>query len=184
MLNELMSQRRSALAERWLVAILADYGEEAAKSWRRERDRFANPIGHTFATEGPKLIDAVSSDGDLSAAAAPLEAIIKIRSVQDFTPSRAVSFVFALRDITRAELAPEIARGGLDRELEAFDRRVERLALLAFDLYVQCRGQVFRLQYDELKRSVATLLRRWHGGELPEPASGTVALPPKTAGRR
>jgi hypothetical protein len=176
-----MSQRQSALCGRWLDALFADYGEETAAKWRRERDPFANPVGHTFRAGAPRLIEALSSDRELDGdAAAALEPILKIRSVQDFAPSRAVSFVFMLRDAIRAEFASELAHGARDAELAVIERRIERLALLAFDVYVRCREQVFRLRQDELKRSVATLLRRWHGSdELPGPASDVVELPPR-----
>ena len=186
-LKELIIQRQSALCGRWLDALLADYGEETAANWRRERDPFANPVGHTFTTGAPQLIEVVSSDGELdAAAAAALEPIVKIRSIQDLAPSRAVSFVFMLRDAIRAEFAAELARGVHDAELAVIERRIERLALLAFDVYVRCREQVFRLRQEELKRSVATLLRRWHGNELPEPASEVAPLSPpsKQAVRR
>jgi hypothetical protein len=187
-LRELIIQRQSALCGRWLDALLADYGEETAANWRRERDPFANPIGHAFKTGAPGLIEVISSDGELDAtAAAALEPIVKIRSIQDFAPSRAVSFVYMLRDAIREELAAELAQGAHGAELAVIERRIERLALLAFDVYVRCREQVFRLRQDELKRSVAMLLRRWHGAdELPEPASEVVRLspPPKQAVRR
>lgn len=187
-LKELMIQRQSALCGRWLDALLADYGEETAAKWRREKDPFANPVGHFFRTGAPKLIEAISSDGEHeAAAAAALEPIVKIRSVQDLAPSRAVSFVYMLRDAVRAEFAAELAQGVHDAELAVVERRIERLALLAFDVYVRCRDQVFRLRQEELKRSVASLLRRWHGAdELPEPASEVVRLsaPPKQAVQR
>jgi RsbT co-antagonist protein rsbRD N-terminal domain len=183
-LKELMIQRRPALCGRWLETLLADYGDETASNWRRERDPFANPIGHVFETGAPKLVAVVSSDGEFDAtAAAALEPIVKIRSVQDFAPSRAVSFVFMLRDAIRQEFAAELGQDARAAELAVIERRIERLALLAFDVYVRFREQVFRLRQDELKRSVASLLRRWHGPELPEPAAEVVRLspPPKQA---
>jgi hypothetical protein len=183
-----MVQRQPALCGRWLDSILADYGEETAANWRRERDPFANPIGHTFTAEAPRLIEAVSGDGEFdTVAAAALEAIIRIRSVQDLAPSRAIGFVYMLRDVIRSELATELAQGAHATELATVDRRIERLALLTFDVYVRCREQVSRLRQDELKRSVASLLRRWHGSELPEPASEEVVRlspPPNHAVRR
>jgi RsbT co-antagonist protein rsbRD N-terminal domain len=187
-LNELMIQRQSALCRRWLDALFADYGEETAANWRREKDPFANPVGHAFRLGAPKVLEAISSDGEFDdAAAAALEPIVKIRSIQDFAPSRAISFVYMLRDAIREEFAAELAQGARGAELAAIERRIERLALVAFDVYVRCRDQVFRLRQDELKRSVASLLRRWHGAnELPEPASEVVRLspPPKQAVRR
>jgi hypothetical protein len=187
-LRELLVQRRSELCERWVDAILADYGGDTAEMWRRERDPFANPIGHTLRAGASKLVEALHGDGEPPAAAVEaLEAIIKIRSIQDFAPSRAIAFVHMLRDVIRDELAPEVEGGVDSAEIAALERRIERLSLLAFDIYVRCRDRVHRLRQEELKRSVATLLRRWHReDELPAPDSGVVQLapPPSQAVRR
>jgi len=174
-LRELLVQRQSALCQRWLGAVLDDHGGGAAL-WRRERDPFANPVGHTLAAELPKLIEAVIGEGEPDAGAAALEAIVRIRAVQVLAPSRAVAFILCLRDAVRAELARELVGGTFAAELEALDRRIERLTLLAFDGYVRCREQLFHLRIDELKRSVATLLRRWNGEE-PSGQAAAEALP-------
>jgi len=178
-LRELLAERRSAVCARWLDAVLGEYGEATASRWRRERDPFANPVGHALATGLPELLDAVAGDGEPAAGAvAALEAIVRIRAVQDLAPSRAVGFVYRLRDAIREELSAELAGGDLASGLPALDGRIERLALLAFDVYVRLREQIFRIRQEELKRSVASLLRRWHGGEIPEPDPGVVRLAP------
>lgn len=177
--RELLIDRQAGLCRRWLDAVLADYGEVTAVRWRRERDPFANPVGHALATGLPEIFRSVAEEGDPSdAARKALEAIVRIRSVQELTPSRAAGFVLPLREVIRSELAAELAGGAHDEALAAIDRRIERLTFLAFDLYVRIREQVFRLRQEELKRSVASLLRRWHGGGLPEPASDVVQLSP------
>jgi len=178
-LRDLLVERRVAVCGRWLDAILGEYGEVTASRWRRERDPFANPVGHALATGLPALLDAVAADGEPDVAAlAALEAIVRIRSVQELAPSRAVGFVYRLREAVREELSAELAGGAHAAGLSAVDGRIERLALLAFDTYVRLREQVLRLRQEELKRSVASLLRRWHGGEIPEPDPGVVRLAP------
>jgi hypothetical protein len=185
-LGTLLVERRGALCRRWLDAVLSDYGEQTASRWRRERDPFANPVGHVLATGLPELVDAVAGDGEPPpAAVAALEAILRIRSVQDLAPSRAVGFVFRLRDAVREELAAELEDGALAAGLPAVDGRIERLGLLAVDVYVRLREQIFRLRQEELKRSVASLLRRWHGAapsEPSEPEPGVVRLSPPSGG--
>jgi hypothetical protein len=171
-LRELLLERKAALCERWLDATLAEYGEVTALRWRRERDPFANPVGHALATGLPDLFDAVVGEGDPAPAAVrALESILRIRSVQDLTPSRAVGFVYLLREGIRGELERELAGGGHAAELASIEGRIERLAFLGFDAYVRFRVQMFRLRQEELKRSVATLLRRWNGSSSPEDAS-------------
>ncbi len=177
-LRELLVDRRTALCGRWLEAILGEYGAQTATKWVQVQDPFANPVGHSLKTGLPELFDAVICDGEPAAGAVTaLEGIIRIRSVQGLAPSRAVGFVFLLRDVVRGELVDELAGGAHAAELAAVDRRVEQLAMLAFDTYVRIRDQVFSLRQEELKRSVASLLRRWHGSEHPEPDSEVVQLP-------
>lgn len=176
-LREILVERRAVLAERWLDAVLAEYGSVTAARWRRERDPFANPIGHVLSTSLPALLEAVAGEGEPApAAVGALEDVVRIRCVQDLTPSRAVRFVYLLRDVVRRELAAELAGGAHGEELAEVDRRVERLALTAFDAYARCRERIFQLRQEELKRSVASLLRRWHGGVLPEPQADLVPL--------
>ena len=103
-LRERLIERHAAVCDRWLDAVLAEYGELTASRWRRERDPFANPVGAALRAGLPALLDAVIAGGDLGAAAAPLEAIVRIRSVQGLAPSRAVAFVLRLRGAVRAEL--------------------------------------------------------------------------------
>jgi hypothetical protein len=186
-LRDLLVERESALCGRWRDAILGEYGEATAASWRRERDPFANPVGHVLATGLPALLGAVRHGGDPAAGAVTaLENIVRIRAVQDLAPSRAVAFVYLLRKAIREELSAELAGGAHGEELAAVDARIEGLALLAFDTYVGIREEIFHLRQEELKRSVASILRRWNGGELSETASQDLVRlsPPSGHGER
>jgi hypothetical protein len=174
------------VCERWLDAILRDYGPVTAARWRKEQDPFANPVGHALSTGLPELLDAIArGQGYGERALAALQEIVRVRSVQDFTPSRAVGFVCLLRRAVRDELAAAPAGGGLEAELTELDRRIEQLALLAFDTYVGLREELFRIRQEELRRSVGSILRRWHGGAVPDAASeDLVRLSPTSGGAR
>lgn len=185
-LARLLSERQGALCGRWRDAVLAGYGERTAARWRQDRDPFRNPVGHALETGLPPLLGAVARQGDLGPEAVnALEAIVRIRSVQELAPSQAVGFVWLLRDVLRAELSAELAGGALAGELEALERRIEWLGLCAVDTYVALRERLYRIRQDELKRSVSSILRRWHGGDLPEPGAEALAqLSPPGAERR
>jgi hypothetical protein len=140
----MLPEQRAAISARWLDAVLADYGEQSASKLRKVRDPFANPVGHALAVGLPLLLDYAVEGGEL-----PVEAlgdIVRIRSVQEAQPSRALRFITLLREVTD-EPAPNL----------------EALLLRAFDLLVGFREQVLRLRQEELKRSVASVLRYWHG---------------------
>ncbi len=186
-LRDLLAERQSALCGRWKDAILAEYGEATAARWRQEKDPFANPVGHALATGLPELLQAVRHGGEPGAeAVTALEDIVRIRAVQDLAPSRAVAFMYLLRRAIREELSAELEGGAHAAELSAVEGQIERLALLAFDTYVGLREQIFRLRQEELKRSVASILRRWNGGELSDSAEQDVVRlsPPPGHGER
>jgi hypothetical protein len=171
-LRELLAQRQGAVCERWMDAALRDYGPVTAARWRHEQDPFANPVGHTLSTGLPDLLDAiVGGGGPGERALSALQEIVRVRSVQDFAPSRAVGFVYLLRRAVRDELAAELAGGAHVAELAELDARIEQLALLAFDAYVGLREELFRIRQEELRRSVASILRRWNGGSVPDDAT-------------
>jgi hypothetical protein len=171
-LRDLLASRRPAICGRWLDSVLGEYGPVTAARWRGEQDRFANPVGHALSAGLPRLLEAVASDrGPDEGALSALQEIVRIRSVQDLTPSRAVGFVFLLRRAVREELAADAVAGAHAAELAELDGRIERLALLAFDAYVAQREEMFRLRQEELKRSVASILRRWNGGTVSGDAS-------------
>lgn len=187
-LQELLIEKRAALCARWLDAVLAEYGEITATRWRKEKDRFANPIGHALSDGLPELFDAVASGrGARERALTALEDIVRIRSVQDLAPSRAVGFVYHLRGAVRQELKDALAGGAHAAELAELDARIEQLALVAFDSYVELRERMYQLRQEELRRSVASILRRWGGGELPQEVSEDVVnlgRPPAPGERR
>jgi hypothetical protein len=80
--------------------------------------------------------------------------------VQDFTPSKAVNFIFILKKVVREELKKEIRQDQIDDELLSFESKVDDLALFAFNIYMQCRDQLNQLKVDELKRMTFTLLKK------------------------
>jgi hypothetical protein len=53
--------------------------------------------------------------------------------------------------VVRKVLGKQRAEGGLETELDGFDLEVERLARLAFDMYTECREQLYRNRIQELK---------------------------------
>lgn len=163
MVIDLMRQRRNAILERWLEGALASYASDASKFFSREKDPFANPVGAGFRESAAAILDNLLEEFDAERVCAHLEGIIKIRAIQDFSPSRAVSFVFLLKDAVRRELRDaDLDRRALD-ELASVDAAIDQTALFAFDIYVKCREQVYELRVDEVKRNVSAIMKRFAG---------------------
>jgi hypothetical protein len=99
---------------------------------------------------------------------ASLEAIIRIRAVQDFTPSQAVAFVIQLKQIVREELGV-----GSSADLQGLEDRIDEVLLLAFDIYSKCRQKLNDIRVREVKNQVGRLLEKANLiVEIPEQSPG------------
>jgi hypothetical protein len=80
-----------------------------------------------------------------------LNDIIKLRAVQDFLPSQAVGFVFILKQIIRSEIDVEIHDGKISQEFSELDKRIDKTALAAFNLYAEAREKIYQIRLKDLK---------------------------------
>ncbi len=144
----LLAEKKKLLLQRWIDQVLDSYGSPGF--FKKQKDRFANPIGSTVS-DGLQTLYAILQEGkDLQEAAKPLENIIKIRAVQDFTPSQAVSFVYVLKNIIREELAREKESEKFAASLAGLEARIDKVALMAFDFYMDCRERLHRIRVNEV----------------------------------
>jgi hypothetical protein len=138
-----------SIAERWFARTAESYPSLTAQFLVAEEDRFRNPVGHALRENLAVLAGQLLGEMDAEKIAAALDGVLRIRAVQDFTPSQAVGFVFLLKPIV-GELAPA-------EEVSVLEARIDQLALAAFDKYMQCREQLGELRVSEAKRAIRYL---------------------------
>jgi hypothetical protein len=153
MLADLLKTEKTTILKKWFGHVLETYPEDTSRLLKSEKNPFANPVGSAIGEGLEGIFDELLGDAPSSALVPFLDRLIRIRSVQEFSPSKAVSFVFQLKPIIRNVLKKEIRKKGLQEELTAFESRIDRLALLAFDTFVQCREELFELRVGELRRN-------------------------------
>jgi hypothetical protein len=169
MLGERLQERKEDIIQRWTDAVLATYPVHAAAMFGREQDRFANPVGHSVRTGTRGIVEALCTGLDAERVRASLREILKVRAIQQFTPSQALGFVFHLKDVIRAELADTVEDPAAASDLAAIDGEIDRIALAAFDVFTECREQVYQLRIEEVKRRVAWVVGKMNqSGEDPE----------------
>ena len=89
-----------------------------------------------------------------------LDKVIRIRAIQDFSPSSSLAFIFGLKKIVRDVLEGEIASGEVSRqELSDLDECIDGMALFAFDVYMRCRENLFEVRMTEVKNRTSRLLK-------------------------
>lgn len=158
-LSEILFAKRSNIIRQWFDEILSSYPSDTINFLKSQKDPFSNPVGNTIREGIENLYNLLIANSPIFELSPMLDNIIRIRAVQDFTPSQAVSFIFGLKDILRRELKDEI-ENGLSREYMDFEKRIDSLALLSFDLFVQCREKIYELKAKEVKNMTFKLLER------------------------
>ena len=159
-LGKLLQERRHTIAQRWLECALEAYSPEGSKLFDSQKDPFANPVGHSLRTGMPQIIEALLEGGQQEMIREGLVEIIKIRAVQHHPASQAVSFVFGLKSVMRAQAGEAAEDPQLLSEWAEMDRRIDGIALTAFDIFVECREQVSELRVSEVKRQVSWIIEK------------------------
>lgn len=159
-LHDLLRERREVILDRWKVLALGVYPERAARFIARERDRFQNPVGHVVGESLGILYDGILDNHPTEEMRKALDGIVRIRAVQDLSPSEGIGFVFLLKQAIGETLQGSGASLDEGSDLAELHQRIDRLALEAFDLFVQCRETIYDLRVREIRSRTSTLIER------------------------
>jgi hypothetical protein len=106
------------------------------------------------------MLGVLREDQDVESATVAVDEVIRVLALQEFPPSQALAFVFVLKQVVREELAQELEDPSLAPELVELDSRIDGLALLSFDGYMQRREKLYEIKLNEVKSRISGLLRR------------------------
>jgi hypothetical protein len=159
-LKALMSEKKAAIVKKWFDLIIDNYPADASNFLKKQKNRFSNPVGHTISQGIDGLFDEILHGIDSEKLFPFLNDIIKIKAVQDFSPSKAISFVFLLKQAIREEMGSEIKKKQMSDELQLFEEQIDELALLSFDIYMKCRERIYEIKADEARRMMFRLLQK------------------------
>ncbi len=159
-LEKLLSDKRSTLIKKWRNLLIGSYPVDAQRFFKKEKNRFSNPVGQTIAEDVEILYDELTVGNNTDKISSSLDNIIRIRAVQDFKPSQAVGFVLQLKKLIQNELGADSRESGIQNALEVLEERIDNAALLAFDIYSQCRQKLYEIRVNETKNQVGKLLER------------------------
>jgi hypothetical protein len=158
-LKHLLKEERSRIIKKWCDAVLNTYPEQSQKFLRKQKDAIANPIGSTISQGLESIYDELLNDPESDEISIFLDNIIRLRAIQEFSPSQAVRFIFELKEIVREELKTEVGQEGISEELVSFESEMDGLALRCFDIYTKCREKIFEIRVNEVRTQSARLLK-------------------------
>ena len=159
-LTNILSDKRSVILKRWIDHILDTYPAETANFLREKKNRFTNPVGHSVSEGVEGIFEDLLQGIDKDRVSVFLDNIIRIRAIQEFTPSQAISFVFFLKQIIRDELKKEIRENKLSDELTLLEDQIDYLGLLAFDIFMRCREKLYDIKANEMRHMTFRLLQK------------------------
>jgi hypothetical protein len=170
----LLAEKRPEIVAKWLHAVFDAYPPETSQFLKREKDQFANPVGYSLSRGVEVILDYLLRDPDLERVLQTLDDIIRIKAVQDFSPSQAMDFLFRLKAVVRAELEAETRENPvLVKELLEFESKIDALALQAFNIFVKCREKIYDLKANQIQNRAFRLLKRANLlVEIPDPEAG------------
>jgi hypothetical protein len=159
-LERLLAEKKANILKRWFEIILETYPSDTREFLQNKKNRFANPVAHEISRGIEGIYDLILSGADQDEVSPFLDKVIRIRAVQDFTPSQALGFIFEFKRLVREELATAIEDDGVTEALSGLERRVDQVGLLSLDLYMKCREKLYELRINEVKNRVGRLIER------------------------
>ncbi len=157
---DILSQKRNSISKKWFEAAISSYPSETVKFLRREKDRFANPVGRTVLEGVGSILDELLKGSAPEESTVFLDNIIRIRAIQDFSPAQAIEFVFSLKGIVRDEIGKDLWESGLMDDFLDFEASVDDLAKIAFNVYMKCREEINELRMGEMRNRTERILQR------------------------
>lgn len=158
-LKELLICNKSKILRKWLDLVLDTYPPETARFLKDEKDRFANPVAYTVKCNLELLLDDLINKSSNEIVLPHIEEIVKIRAIQDFSPSEAVSFV----RLVKAPMISEIKRQAATKEMHSewldLEIEIDRLSSIAFNVYSACKDSINQLRIKELKAENSALMK-------------------------
>ena len=150
-MQDLLKKNKTAILERWFDLILETYPASTAILMRKDKNQFTNPVGSTLSREIEVLFKNLCEDSQGEKCQSSLGSILRIRSVQDFFPSKAVGFIFLLKRAIGETLKNEVCKESVTDEWLKFQSSIDDLALQAFDIYMDCREKICEIRVNRAK---------------------------------
>jgi hypothetical protein len=146
-LEKILEQKKSVIIKKWFDLTAQTYAPDTAEFIKGNSDPFANPVGTSY-----------------------LDPVIRIRAVQNFTPSQATAFILSLKRVLRENLTKELRDSHIAAELIAFESKIDQLCLMAFDIYMQCREKIIKISANEMRNRTYRAFER--AGLISETSEG------------
>lgn len=155
---------QDTIVERWFDIVAKTYPSDTAGFLRSKKDPFANPVRNNTLKSMRTVVAELLGEMDCDLIRKDLDPAVRIRAVQQFSPSEAVGFIFFLKDIIRELLRTKFSRQFSDPKilpaLLELESRIDAIALIAVDIYLECREKIYSLKANVERNTVYKAFHR------------------------
>ncbi|MDR2056253.1 MAG: RsbRD N-terminal domain-containing protein [Desulfovibrio sp.] len=144
----------------WTGAVYAASPFETKGLLRTVTDPFGNPGADMIREAAGALYDAVAGEETTAAdVKSAMERFVKLRAVQQGTPSQALGVFYLLKPVMRERLLPHCSTPDDVNDYLTAESRLDSLALLAFDMYMAARETLAESRVKEIRNQHAQITR-------------------------
>ena len=148
-LRDALLEQEGQILEAWLEIFFRKYSPESADFFFQNKDRFENPVGYIISSQAKAILHELLNECDAARLKEYFTQIIKVQAIQSVLPSQALGFIFDLKIIVRNLFAERIRENNFFSELFLLDCRIDQLAQLAFDCFMETREKIFHIKLKE-----------------------------------
>lgn len=161
-IKDLLIEKKPQIIKKWFDSI-ADISKtsalETSPFLKNLKKQFNHPAKSMIIEGMEGIFDGIINDSDIEKTAPFLDSIIRLRAVQDITPSKAVSFTTILKKTIRDELSDDIRKHQLFEQLQEIESKIDMFTYLSFDIYMECREKLFNIRTKEVKDMTYRLIQ-------------------------
>jgi len=144
---DLLTEKKPIVLKQWFDLILETYPEATASFLKNQNAQTRNPVTQSIYEGIEGIFNGLINEAYAGKINIYLDNIIRVRAIQDFSPSEAVSFIFSLKEVIRKQLEKEIYDQKMFRELLVLETRIDSLANSDFVLCGKLSDKTKRLNF-------------------------------------
>jgi hypothetical protein len=146
-----LAENKESILKKWFKHVSETYHGDTSHFLINKKDPFANPVGGAIMKGLTAILDVICGVSDKKEALSLMDPIIRIRAIQNFSPSESISFILFLKDIIREKFYKEHSKENLINQLLIIETRIDEIILTAFEIYSECREKINDIKANELK---------------------------------
>jgi hypothetical protein len=156
----LLKKHRDSIVALWREATLDTYPTDATNFLKKSKDPFHNPVGKRINEGLAQAFDVLADQGETVKVTPFIDDVIRMRAVQDFSPSQAIGFLFLLKGIILEQLKKDAAKIEDSADWRELDAKIDGMALLGMDIYNTCKEKIYSMRVHEVRNQCYNALKK------------------------